>query len=267
MTESLATCGVIFLITLLIKLYDSEYTRYAVGFCLLFIFLTFLRPALLYMGIVVGCIALIWLCQKRIKPCVTIIGSVAITVVLLVFYSHAVEKVCGIPTVSTVSVINDVEIIHLETDCWNDSTYHAITSQPLHEQYVQVNKVRKDMGNKWHLLALKRIVKAGNDPILRGAWGIPTIKAIETSIFLSLRMLYILLLVISIALFYRYAKHHEIHWLIVALCLVCFGQICVMTLGSYTEWSRLFVPAAPSALLLYAKCFDQIFKTRLYRYC
>jgi hypothetical protein len=260
MTECLGFCGVIFLVTLLIKLYDTERTRYAVGFCLLFICLIFLRPALLYMGVVAGCIALIWLYQKRMKPGMTVLGTVAVTVVLLGFYAHEVERLSGIPTVSTVSVINDVEVVHRETNCWDDSTYTAITSQPLYEQYVQVKEVKKSMGKEWYLLDVKRLIKAGNDPVLRGAWGIPGVKAIETSIFLQFKMLYFILLVISFALIFRYAKHREIHWLMTTLCLVSYGQIGVMILGSYTEWSRLFVPAAPSAILLYALCFDQIIK-------
>jgi hypothetical protein len=65
-------------------------------------------------------------------------------------------------------------------------------------------------------------------------------------------IVYLLLLITGVYLVYDWFRTHTCQIVTLFLWLMCVGNIMVNLLGSYAEWTRLFVPSIPMFIMLLA---------------
>jgi hypothetical protein len=283
LTELFAMCGVIFLLVLLLRMDEHLKVTDAIGFLLLLIFLIFLRPALLFLFVVMGAIALLWLFQKKIKNGLIVLGSMAVTLCLLWGYHNEISKEYNISAISCVSIANDSGIILYDSILYNrvcpteitleDAMKHRhsldpneyalyLTDMPLKEKFVK--EVKSKLGIEWYVRAYYRVLDSGNYPMFQNyvcesltlnktqhritdVW-----RTVEQRLPLRLNLFWYILILYTGLLLVKLWTSKSLNWYHWALCLSCWGQMAIMYIGAGADYTRLFVPTAPLIFLLTA---------------
>jgi hypothetical protein len=276
-TDSLALSGMVILFALLLRLRKSLKVRYAVTFVLLQIFLTFLRPALLYMFVVLSVIALIWAFQKFYKQAAVILFSMAVSLSLLYGYAKLMEKQYGVFMISSVSLVNDT-LIFIKDESLSEKVHFSDPEKAVKFQALQMNthgareeapmpmvewhdllsEAKQSTGFWWYWFAYRRVLTSENGLALWCCAEIPIIQTIEYSLGLKMNVLYSILFIYTLILLYILIKRKDINWANWTLCLACYGNIGVMTIGSFDEWARLFLPSVPFILLMLGQMLSSV---------
>jgi hypothetical protein len=292
MTESFAISGVIFLIASLVKIYDSFKYRYSIAIVFLTLFLIFLRPALLYILVLMPIVGVIWLLKKREPQFVALLTATILSCILLYGYCRAYENKTGVFMISSVSLINDEMLIHME-DFDKLLSFDKEPSIKILNKYAKVNSFefkwdwiqdlqhsfsikdhakfvcdsKSQIGFKWYTHAIIRFYDSMGSPMLKSyidnqflncylPWYIP----------IRMNVAYDILLIYIVLNFCLFLRHKSFSWINVTLVLACLGNIGVMVIGSYADWDRLFVPSIPITLLIGAQLINCV-KRKNIEYC
>jgi hypothetical protein len=286
LTELFAMCGILFLLALLVKMSERLRIIHTIEFVLLLTFLIFLRPALLFLFVVIALLAIVWICRKKMKQGLVLIGTMAFILILLVSYKQAIQKEYGISTISSVSLCNDLGLIdedvrsristsisYDEADKYSykqDSTGMAlyIKTLPLKERYV--NEAKAQLGLGWYVLAYYRALDSFNyimfKTYLCESRTLSPAQYQMTEIWRTLEnrlpfkqhiFWYVLLLYTSILLMMIF-KYKALNWFNWVLCLSCWGQMAVMFIGAGDDYIRLFIPTTPLIFLILVQMISAI---------
>ncbi len=281
-TESLSVSGIIFMLWALVKIYDCPRPRYTLGLSLLVMFLTFLRPALLYMLVAMAIVAILWLCQRRRRQALSLGVAVMLSLVSLYGYCKVFESKNGAFMLTAVSVINDEMILSREglyrdlsfdDDKLNellaefpkgdnlDMSSHYGWAWRLRDSYPMsvhkrfLSEAKRQLGVRWYWHALMRAYRSSELRLLdechiynfKAVWSL-----VQTLIPVKLGDFYLILIIYAVLLVCMLVKHYKSHWLSWLMLLMCLGNIAVMSIGSFGEWMRLFMPSVPLVMLITA---------------
>jgi 4-amino-4-deoxy-L-arabinose transferase-like glycosyltransferase len=278
LTESLATSGVVFLLAALVRLYATARKRYLFGVTFWLLLLTFLRPAFLYLFVVVLLVCILWQFQHKKKPLHLLSISLLAVLLALFGYTQAIRKETGVRLISTVSMLNDANNLRIE-DLFDQIHGESPTSQEILEtsdrlkedqeayleyflhlppldQYNYISEAKAQLGMRWYLYACRRVLSSAKCNMLENSAELPSLIFYVGYIPIKLYVIYFVLFVYALLLLYIGLMKHSIDWLNWTLLLACCGNIAVMTIGSYGEYGRLFLPSVPFALLILVQLFS-----------
>ncbi len=283
LTESLSISGIVVLLWILHRFYQTPCAVDAIFVVVLVVSLIFLRPVFLYLGVVVCVLVVLWWIQRRVKQAVTLLVSLLLTLSLLVCYVQDMQRIYGLAALTRVSLVNDAKISI--TEQFTDQSDHVRWTTPefqtiadscalmgaasfiTYQQNLStdslkafVQEAKQQLGPvTWLRKAYNRLWNSADDYFLHNyAHNLPGYLSFVAMIPLKLYLLYVLLVGYSFILVYLVAWRRQISWLHWTLCLSCYGNIAVMTLGSFGEWSRLFVPSVPLMLLILLQLYSSV---------
>jgi hypothetical protein len=282
LTESLAMSGMVILLELLLRMSDKWRIRYAVAYALLFLYLIFLRPALLYMCVVLGVLFLYWLYQKRVKLAVTTLLPLCVSVLLLWGYARRMQSQTGIFMITRIEFVNYLhtmkrnglfdkisfkerhyqDIHHRLNQMDADDFRKKIPATPVEEQYTLYDYARKakaQFGIRWYWYAYLRALESANQPFLRSyVFPIKSFQLIRMILPFKLYAAYVALLFYLLVQIYLLVSRRTVNWVNWILCLAGLGNVAVMTIGSFDEWSRLILPSVPFILLIMMQIISSV---------
>jgi hypothetical protein len=265
-----------------VKLYDSPRQKYFWGLFPLVLFLIFLRPALLYIIIALAILAVYWFFTKQNKQAIYISIPIIISLAALYGYNKAIESKTGVFTISTISAKNDYTILFTEpgitdnvkienpeiSQVIEENNNEGIEEReynrkldniPFKQSYETLQCIKKQIGLKWYLRSYLRFCSSAKYTGLENyALSIHLLSLLEQFIPIRLSVYYFIILVYIFVLIALYHLKRKINWLSWLMVLMCCGQIAVMSIGSYSEWARLFVPCTPLVMLITAHLLSAI---------
>jgi hypothetical protein len=281
LTESLAASCVILWVALLIKLYDKYSLGKAFGFIVLSLFMVYLRPALLYIIVVLLCVGVYFMLCKKGKQAGVVLLSFVLAAGSMYGYCKAVERNTGVFMISQVSLVNDAWILKREdlvkelhfSDPAMQDIQHIISSTPkddigwawvfeMQEKYpiaVRVKfltEAKRQLGIKWYTHMIVRLLRSSHDTFLSHCHNEPLPYAINC--IFRIGWLYDCLVVYTLLLIIVSVKQRRINWLNWTLCLLCYGHIAVMIIGTYETWNRMLVPVMAVFVLMGAQLVSSI---------
>jgi hypothetical protein len=288
LTESFSICGLIFLIYLLIKVYEAPKTKYFYCLTILTLYLIFLRPALLYILVAFAILSIFWFITKHRKQAVYVAVSVVMSIVSLCGYAKAIEQKTGVFVLTSISVYNEYYILLCEKEFANNvvikdrqiatlineysngrvleldapgiKTYVKRKKEiPFGQAYNELQSIKKQIGLKWYLRSYLRYCSSGKYfGVQNYAKSVPLLSTIEQFMPIRLSTFYSIIMIYIVVLIAVYCINRDINWLNWFMSLLCCGHIAVMTIGSYAEWARLFVPCVPIVMLMTAQLSSAI---------
>jgi hypothetical protein len=239
----------------------SDLVRFS--FCVTF--LLFLRPSFLYMLVALTVIAVIFLFRKKYLKGVQLVSIVAVSSCLMFGYCKIVESKCGVFTPSTVSIINDyfnvtkigkfapenisdplIRYRMLDSDKeekWDDvfdgSSMYGIPLKEMFDELQRVHKQDRMMYVKFFVVNLRASMYNQYDAYYR-------------KFNINFGLVYFFLIVYGCVIVYEMIKDKNTSMVLVFLWLMCVGNIVVNLVGSYSSWTRLFLPSVPLLLIMIA---------------
>lgn len=269
-SEPVSVSLCVFLIYYFFKWYRNSSLKSWSMILLLSILLIFTRPSFLYLPVAIAIMALIYLCIRQYKRALQMITCTAVCGGLMFGYCKMMERKIGVFTPTVVSLINDsciatraglftsnnvvnpdikerlITFEHrtVRNPVWDYPNLDGISYKALHDELVLIK------GNtlSWYIKVLKSnyrdFLKA---PVVSI---IPSRHLYGINIFITFSQLCVIMLISAICLI-AYRKRSGIFPLFsIFLWLMCAGNLAVNLLGSFAEWSRLFMPSISLFLLL-----------------
>jgi hypothetical protein len=264
MTESFAISFSVFMVSYFVrwrtrcKIIDF----YRMSLCVLF--LLFLRPSFLYLLVAFAMIALILMYRHQYRYGAQLLIMITAFGGLMFGYCRIIESKTGVFTPSTVSVLNEyVNAFHIGKFTSANVTDSLIKSRVLEFErdssdkgafYVpdmdgvpskQIYDELQRMKERDNLITLKVFVMHCEETAY-GMYGV------FRGFNFDFRIIYLFLFAVGCLFTYMFVRRRIIPIVAFSLWLMCVGHIVVALLGSYAEWSRMFLPAFPLLLLLVA---------------
>jgi hypothetical protein len=258
-TESLATSFSIFLIHFFVKWLQTKRWRDFTYMSMCGLFLIFMRPSFLYIVVAFAIVAAIMSIKRAYKESIQLFALVAIYCGFVFGYCKNVEAKSGVFTLSTVSLWNDYHNF-ANIGKWK-SDYREINRCLLFNvdeaPPVKANRITnfqakqlydklQEMKERDRLYLLKFFVVNLQLSMYYNYDG-------YCGLTFDFRLIYALLMFIGIPLGYLAIWHRRVAVIAIFLWLMCVGNIMVDLLGSYAEWSRLFLPSLSLLLILIAQ--------------
>jgi hypothetical protein len=276
LTESLAVSGLVVFIYAAMKVMESPRVWRFVVMLVLLLTLLMLRPAFIYLTVVMLGLAVISIARRQKRQAVYMVASMVISTAMLLGYAGLVEKKCGVYTVSGVTVWNDLRIALSEKytegmvadnpkfqvavdECtgayasdWVKYSVFDTMNVSLRETADFIAQAKAHGGVITIIRgAVGRVIRVVGDPMFTVDYyqSIPVITHVTETLHYGDAYIVLVLYAILTLCAYR-RRHQRLSALGVLLWLTCVGHILVSTYGSYGEWTRLFLPCAPLIVLL-----------------
>jgi hypothetical protein len=143
-----------------------------------------------------------------------------------------------------------------------DARYHWLVQlrysypMPVHKRFL--SEARRQIGARWYAHAAIRFFESMNEKPFLGVDD-PFYGYLMDSMFhLRLSVFYLLTAIYALVFLKQVVKRRSANWLSLAVLLVCWGQVGVMFLGTYCDYSRMVMPAVPAACVMVSQllsCF------------
>jgi hypothetical protein len=266
LTESLSVSFSVFFIYFFVRWVKENDWKVLICLFLCFLFLTFLRPSFIYLNIALVIVAVLYFFASNPRRALQLLSIVCLNSILLFGYCKQIEAQTGVFTITRIRCDNEYTIAynrglltletvsdsmirqriiefeskHQKIDVWDRPRTGGIPLKAC-EDAIQRIKSMDIVGWYWGNLV-------GN---LKKSWsGIYDVIANPFRIYFP--MVYSLLVLTGGYLAYDWYHRRKIPMISLLLWLMCVGNIMVNLLGSYAEWSRLFLPSIPILIMLLA---------------
>ncbi len=255
-----------------IKWLRANKWKYFSGNLAMSVLLLFTRPSFVYLIIAFAILAVIFLAARHYRRSLQMLACCAVMGSLLYGYCKIIESKIGVLTPSTVTIINEYAIAdkagYLKPEnitdpeikqraieyrdrnytgtIWYDADFHTVN----YKQYNNELKLLKGNLLHWWITAIKVNISGFlTTPVVtfigpRHLWGL--------NMFLTFWQLCIILAVMAVVMTVYSIRRRTLPIFSIFLWLMCMGNIAVNLLGSFAEWSRLFMPSVPLFILLCA---------------
>jgi hypothetical protein len=265
LTESFASSVSVFLIYFFVKWFKKSDWLNTLGILCCTLFLSFLRPSFIYLSIAFAIITVILFITTKDKHGWQLLSVVGITAIMLFGYCKQIEAKTGVFTTTDISCHNDFNISYnigfLTPENVNDSIIRQrVIEYKKRNQRKTIWDVPKtlDLPIKQRADELKHLKS-----IDRMGW---YSKGIKDNFFKSLGLAYngygnnqtdftVIYLLIALTggyLVYIWYRKRNCPIITLFLWLMCTGNIMVNVIGSFAEFTRLFLPSTPLLIMLIA---------------
>ncbi|WP_461449822.1 hypothetical protein [Mucilaginibacter sp.] len=282
-TESLSISVVVLFLYLIISYITAPKTYKAMGLSFYSFFALMLRPSFIFL---IPFLILFWVIRflkskQEMKTCFYGIGSCIIVIFLIVGYSRLNDRENGFNGISSVTNINQLDILIYDNMYMNGNDPELSNS-------IKIGLTKpQTLGGHWNLLAeinakypphrisqfISQCIKSQPGAYIKGIYHTTTslkteniftnyaerktnslatiIDGLESFIFyITFNLFYIFLLVDLIVNITEFIKHKRILWFKIVLWIISFAQLAVAIIGAQGEYQRLIVPCIPSVILL-----------------
>ena len=273
-TETFAVSGSVFLLYSIIVLYKTKTKRYSYYVFSWLFFLTFLRPALVYLlpvTLIGWCLAAIKNKNDTSVVC-GIAGSVVVSLLLIVYmasfrHSYGVFTPSGIGLINNYTIAKAANIIDLnakenkELGFYQEAEYYInkIGMEAFADSLNQsINRNKsKYIGRLW-----QNVRKASEDNLFEPSYPNGIIGVISNIMGPKLKLIYYLFFVYAFFLFQWIIRRKEIPFFSCLLLMIGVSNYIVIIIASPGEYGRLSLPAVPVYLVMFAQLFDMIRRKR-----
>lgn len=287
LTESLSMSGLLFLVYHIVAIYDGRSRWNLLGFGFWLLFLTFLKPALIYIIPVSAVAFLIMLYQKRkqwISASLGLVITVCVTFSMLA-YMNAYKKTYGVFASSRVGALN--AYFNMRNNCTLDPSKATDKSlaKYISNSYKKYGNTPFSLSDSilwvdsyypyehWNFPAYSQVVKASlrENPAMQVKGAIRRLyysgkgyllnPAVSTPLAIfnfSIGWLYLLMIVYAIWIFYQYKKKRHLPLASFILLMLGASHIIVTILGAQGEWGRLLCPPTALYILMAMQIFQVI---------
>lgn len=294
LTESFTIYGMIFLLYCAFNAYMENSSTYIVGFAFWTIFLIFLRPSQVYIlpVFLVGWLLLYVNNKKRTKVIIEGIISVCLSSFLLLYYCQCFKYQYGIFAPSGIGVVNKYYMARMDAILKPEYTNNeslkiyftkllrkngqSFSNGTCHDLYVEtfgiihmyglkeiselVSEADKNDYTIYLKRFLQRLYKASNDRLFVSY--LPKWKIITDFFCVSMKIIYLLLIVYSAFIVFRINKTTQIPWFSITLFMLGFCHLFLIIATCQNSWDRLILPAAPVYIIMIGQLFSTITITK-----
>lgn len=269
LTESFSISLVVFFIYAIINLYESpNLVNSLITLCLILLSI-FLRPSMLYLLPAILIIAIVWFINKKRQQSLSLIVISLICCASMLGYMADIKRQTGYLALTTVSTFNDL-FTALENrllipgttgnralaSVINEANHDSTLRNDNDKVYSYIRKIVpvttnseiKQIVDESKIYNRKGWLKARGRYLYQSAF--TTIFSFQDLPVVSFICFYIFLTVYCILFISKGIKRHNFDWLSFLFILMIFGNLGVNILGSFAEWSRLFMPSTAIVLLM-----------------
>jgi hypothetical protein len=261
-TESFATSFCVFALYCFVNWYKKNSWWNVTSLLLCTVLLVFLRPSFLYLIVTLTIIAVIYFCTARYKQGGQLLSVVGITALLLLGYCQQMKEKTGVFTMSSVLCCNEYviaeniglltpdnvtdpaikQILSLTEEQKNRDDAPQIRFLPLKQRTDELNRIKSNDPVYWYVNGFKSNL-LDSFTIADNTYG-------ENQTEFSI--IYLVLLLAGGYIVYDWYRKRSCPIMTLFLWLMCTGNLMVNLLGSYAEWTRLFLPSTPLFIMLVA---------------
>ncbi|MBD5282636.1 MAG: hypothetical protein HDR81_06095 [Bacteroides sp.] len=287
LTESFAFSGMTALLWLTYKAYARADIKAAWGAVGVLLLLIFLRPAFIFLPIVVGFFWLIAVfCKQSRHTALISIAGAAISIVALGLYSLEIKRLYNVMAPSTVSSCNNyftirgANLVTPSPSTPNPRLKASIDSilsvrlmpGTIDETWTEIQSLRRaasltDVADYvsqtmasapkecMKFILTERLAQALRDDATYGGYVLPPVRALTKLFAPNIGAAMALLLIFCIIASRRDLRKHKfsfLNWLMASLALAI---ISTSIIGAQNEWQRLILPAYPILLLILGSVF------------
>lgn len=285
LTESFALSGTTGLLLLTHKALTRGNNAAAAGAGAVTCALVMLRPALIFMPLLLGLFWLIAVLRRKasVKTCLISMGGCAAALIILAGYCTAMKNAYGIAAPSSVSAINNYftargagaidpqaaptpQLRHAldsittlrplpgtADETWSEVAALSRLTTPAEMAELTSGAISAHPVETLRHIISVRLPEAVSDDAVYGGTILPPVRALTKLIGVNIGGALALMLLFAVMLLRHDLRHHSLSiekWLIAALFLATAATAIV---GAQGEWQRLILPAYP-ALLIVASC-------------
>jgi hypothetical protein len=265
LTESFASSISVFLIYFFVKWIKKNDWLNILGILCCTLFLSFLRPSFIYLSIALAIIAVILFITTKDKRSWQLLTVVGITAIMLFGYCKQIEAKTGVFTTTSVQCGNEYCIAYniglLTPENVADSTIRQrvieYEKKNVRENIWDIPKtgdlpLRQRVDEIDHLKSLDKVgwyKKSLKDNLLK-SFSV-SYNTFGTNLT-DFSVVYLLIVLTGVYLVYIWYRKRNCPIITLFLWLMCTGNIMVNLIGSYAEWTRLFLPSTPLLIMLIA---------------
>lgn len=266
-TESLSSSFCVFEVFFFVKWSKNHTWMNLLGLLMCTLFLTFLRPSFIYLSIALLIMSVIHFIKLDYKYGTQLLSVVGVVLALLFCYCKQIESKTGVFATSSVQCKNEYII------AYNIGmlTSENVTDPTIRQRVFEFEK-KNDRENVFD------VPKTGDLPLQQRVDEIQRIKSIDIvgwyiKTFLDnirrswidnmpfgyncidFSIVYFLLFLTGVYLVATWFCKCTSPVVTMFLWLMCVGNIMVNLLGSFAEWTRLFLPSFPILIMLITLMF------------